>query len=146
MEKYTINSGFIPIGRGCPSAHFHPLSTSRCAWSPCKDNTRVRNLYRSTPSCCGIPPKSSTSAISSGSESPGVVVKLRTCVSTRRRHGVEPGCHRRTNFVFVAPSSSRPRGRLRRLLRQRLCRSVIPAYRSTRVCYRYLLRYCIANR
>ena len=37
-------------------------------------------------------------------------------------------------IVFVAPSSSRPRGRLRRLRRQRLCGSVIPAFRSTRVC------------
>ena len=46
-------------------------------------------------------------------------------------------------FVFVAPSSSRPRGRLRHLLRQRLLWERNPRYRSTRVCFQYLLRYRI---
>jgi hypothetical protein len=62
----------------------------------------------------------------------------RTCASTRR-------C-RSCGARVVAPRSSRPWGRLRHLRQQRLCGSVIPPFRSSRVRVWNSYRYSITNK
>ena len=72
----------------------------------------------------GFHPKVLASAIPAGSGSPGVIVKVRTCASTRRRYSLTSlalGLHHRR--VLHDPEVGYVR-----LHRQRLCGSVNPAF------------------
>jgi hypothetical protein len=87
-----------------------------------------RNHHRDTSLCCGVSGSLFQSlyfCISARKRGSRSHHGRRTCMSTRR--------YRSCSVGVVAPSSSRPWGRLRCLWQQRLCGSVISAFRSSRV-------------
>ena len=130
--------------RSSPLLHAPPLPLSSSLppmWLPLLGAAQVR--------------ENSTAARRRAAEIPDLVQKIyfrNSAGPEVRKSSLSTVCVRvlrgaaRVALIVVGPASSRPRGRLRRLHQQRLCGSVIPAFRSTRVCFRNSNRYCIANR
>ena len=81
-----------------------PPNLPTCA-VPSLDSAYGRPLNRSAPLCCGFPPKVLGSAIPTGSGSTEVIVKVRTCASTRRC------CSLKSSALGASSSSSSPRPR-----------------------------------
>jgi hypothetical protein len=102
-----------------------PLSLPRGLLKGCVGDG---NHHRDTSSCCRVSGSLFQSLyfrISAGNWGSGSHRGRRTCVSTRRCRSCSAG--------VIAPSSSRPWGRLRHLRQRRLCGNVISAFRSSRV-------------
>ena len=124
MKRTQKIQEFITVNQGFSLVRLLPPHLPTCT-VPSLDSAYGRPLNHSAPLCYGFPPKVLASAIPAGSGSTEVIVKVHTCASTRRCYSLTSLAlglrHRR---VLHDPEVGYVR-----LHRQRLCGSVIPAFR-----------------